>query len=453
MSVYAIVGSGAAGVAAANAIRARDPAGQILILTADPFVHYSRPGLAYVLSGEVPEKQIVQFPREVFLRQKFQFVESGVDAIQTAEHTLRLHDGRTLRYDRLLIATGATAAIPDTPGIQTDGVVKLDSMADCQHILKTARRTRRAVVVGGGITALELVEGLVAHGIETHYFLRGDRYWSAVLDEVESRIVEARLVHDGVKIHYFTNLVEVLERKGRVNAVLAEENGRQYNLPCQMVAVAIGIQPRMELGVQAGLKTQRGIIVDDHLRTSAPDVFAAGDVAQVFDAQSGQHLLDSLWTPAINQGRAAGTNMAGGDVVYEKKFPFNVTRLAGLVTTIIGRVGKGEKAPGGRPKGDADVAGIMRGDSEVWRLSPEAVVAQTYSGDNRLRLYLKDNFMVGAVVMGDQTLSRPIQVFIQEQVNLGSLRERLLSENADVVKLLSDFWEDYRVNRHAAKIP
>ncbi|MEM5775778.1 MAG: FAD-dependent oxidoreductase, partial [Anaerolineaceae bacterium] len=339
----------------------------------------------------------------------------------------------------------------NTPGIQMEGVVKLDSMTDMQHILKTARRARRAVVVGGGITALELVEGLVAHGIETHYFLRGDRYWSAVLDEVESRIVERRLVHDGVKIHYFTNLVEVQGQKGRVGAVLAEENGRQFTLPCQMVAVAIGIQPRMELAVQAGLETQRGIIVDDHLRTSAPDVFAAGDVAQVFDAQSGQHLLDSLWTPAIQQGRAAGANMAGGDVSYEKKFPFNVTRLAGLVTTIIGRVGKGEKAPGGRPKGDADVPGIMRGDSEIWRLSPEAVAAQTYSGDNRLRLYLKDNVMVGAVIMGDQTLSRPIQVLIQQQADLGELRERMLAANADLVKLLSDFWEGYRLN-HAAKI-
>ena len=190
--------------------------------------------------------------------------------------------------------------------------------------------------------------------------------------------------------------------------------------------LAIGIQPRMELAVQAGLKTQRGIIVDDHLRTSAPDVFAAGDVAQVFDAQSGQYLLNSLWTPAIQQGRAAGANMAGGDVIYEKKFPFNVTRLAGLVTTLIGRVGKSEAA-GGRPRGDADVAGIMRGDSELWRLSPEAVAAQTYAGDNRLRLYLKDNVMVGAVVMGDQTLSRPIQVFIQQQVDLGELRQRHLA--------------------------
>lgn len=451
MSLYAIIGSGAAGLAAANAIRARDPAGQVYILTADPFRHYSRPGLAYVLSGELPEKQLTQFPREVFLRQKFKFVESGVDSINPGEHALRLLDGRTLRYDRLLIATGATAAIPDTPGIQMEGVVKLDSMTDMQHILKTARRTRQAVVVGGGITALELVEGLVARGIETHYFLRGDRYWSAVLDEVESRIVERRLVHDGVKIHYFTNLVEVQGQKGRVGAVLAEENGRTFTLPCQMVAVAIGIQPRMELAVQAGLETQRGIIVDDHLRTSAPDVFAAGDVAQVFDAQSGQHLLDSLWTPAILQGRAAGDNMAGGDVVYEKKYPFNVTRLAGLVTTIIGRVGKGEKAPGGRPKGDADVPGIMRGESEVWRLSPEAVAAQTYADDNRLRLYLKDNVMVGAVIMGDQTLSRPIQMLIQQQADLGALRGRMLAENADLVKLLSDFWEGYRLN-HAAKI-
>ncbi len=451
MTTYAIIGSGASGLAAAGAIRARDPNGPIYILTADPHLYYSRPGLAYILSGEIPEKQIVQFPREYFLSQRYQFVDSAVRAIQPEQHAVMLENGKGLRYDRLLIATGATAAIPGTPGIQLEGVVKLDSMADAQHILKLARRARRAVVVGGGITAIELVEGLLARGVETHYFLRGDRYWASVLDEVESRLVEQRLVRDGIRLHYFTNLVEIQGRKGRVEAVLAEENGRPLTLACQMVAVAIGIQPRMELGMQAGLKAQRGILVDDHLRTSAPDIFAAGDVAQVYDAPSGQYLLDSLWTPAINQGRVAGGNMAGGDAAYEKKFPFNVTRLAGLVTTIIGRVGKGETTPSGRPKGDLDVPGIMRGDSEVWRLSPEAVVAQTYAGDNRLRLYLKDNLLVGAVVMGDQSLSRPIQVMIQEQVDLGALRERMLDGNADLVALLTAFWQEYR-QKHAAKI-
>lgn len=220
-------------------------------------------------------------------------------------------------------------------------------------------------------------------------------------------------------------------------------------MECQIVAIAIGIKPRMQLAAAAGLKTQRGILVDPRLQASDPDVFSAGDVAQVYDPYKGEYLLDSLWAPAMAMGRVAGANMAGGDQVYEKKFPFNVTRLAGLITTIIGRVGKSDSPNGSRPKGDLDVAGIMRGDSEVWRLQPEAVVAQTYDGDNRLRLYLNGDHLVGAVVMGDQSLSLPIQQLIKQQTDIRPIRHLLLTPRADIQNILRDFW---KASRYAAEI-
>lgn len=446
---YAIIGMGAAGVAAAFSIRQMDNSSAITLLTNDPHLYYSRPGLAYVLASEIPDRQLFPFNAAVFRNQRIQVIQEPVEAVTLATHRLHLGNKKLLRYDRLLIATGATASIPDVPGIQLDGVVKLDNFTDAQLILSTARRAKRAVVVGGGITALELVEGLVAQGIETHYFLRGDRYWSSVLDEVESRMVEARLIKEGVKIHYFTDLAEVIGSKNQVKAIRAVKDGHPMEMECQIVAIAIGIKPRMQLAAAAGLKTQRGILVDPRLQASDPDVFSAGDVAQVYDPYKGEYLLDSLWAPAMAMGRVAGANMAGGDQVYEKKFPFNVTRLAGLITTIIGRVGKSDSPNGSRPKGDLDVAGIMRGDSEVWRLQPEAVVAQTYDGDNRLRLYLNGDHLVGAVVMGDQSLSLPIQQLIKQQTDIRSIRHLLLTPRADIQNILRDFW---KASRYAAEI-
>lgn len=450
MANYAIIGSGAAGVAAALAIRQKDSGSAVTLFTYDPHLYYSRPGLAYVLASEIPDKQLFPFTGSIFHDLRIEIVSDPVESVTLATHRLHLASGKLARYDRLLIATGATASIPTIPGIQLDGVVKLDNYADAQHILATTRRAKKAVVVGGGITALEIVEGLVAQGVQTHYFLRGDRYWSSVLDEIESRMVEARLVKDGVHIHYFTDLTEVLGSKGRVTGIRANENSQPFELSCQIVAVAIGIKPRMQLAAAAGLQTQRGILVDPHLQTSDPDVFSAGDVAQVYDRLKGEYLLDSLWAPAMAMGRVAGTNMTGGDAIYQKQFPFNVTRLAGLITTIIGRVGKSEPNGGSQPKGDQDVPGIMRGDSEVWRLRPDAVVAKTYGGDNRLRLYLNAENLVGAVVMGDQTLSYAIQQLIQKQVDIQSIRSLLLSADADLYAVISNFWKGHRLAEKVA---
>jgi NADPH-dependent 2,4-dienoyl-CoA reductase/sulfur reductase-like enzyme len=292
------------------------------------------------------------------------------------------------------------------------------------------------VVVGGGITALEIVEGLRARRVRPHYFMRRDRYWSSVLDKTESRIVEHRLAQEGVQIHYRTELAEILGKRGHVVGVRTQD-GQQ--IKCQIVAIAIGVRPNRALADAAGLKTDRGILVDETLQTSAPDVFAAGDVAQVFDPFSGQAILDTLWSVAVAQGRIAGQNMAGQTVAYRKDVPFNVTRLAGLTTTIIGTVGHDT---------DEDLVGIARGDSETWRQLPDAVAAQADFEVNRLRVLVGKQNLLGGVVMGDQTLSRPLHQLIARQVDITSIHGRLLQSNAPIADIIADFWTQWR-QRHA----
>ncbi len=177
-----------------------------------------------------------------------------------------LDNGKRLPYDRLLLATGATAATAPFPGRDLKGVVKLDSLDDARSILKQARKGKIAVVVGGGITALELVEGLRAHRMEVHYFLRGDRYWANVLDDVESRIVMNRLRDEGVKLHTNTQVQEAHGRRGWLTSVETDD-GRSFS--CEMLAVAIGVKPRIELAKQAGLNVDRGVVVNPFMQTSA----------------------------------------------------------------------------------------------------------------------------------------------------------------------------------------
>jgi len=432
MRRYVLIGGGPASIAAAEAIRARDPGGSLILISADPLGYYSRPGLAYLLTGEITEQFLYPMRDSDFRRYGIERVQDRVQAVDPEGHRVILSAKGSLPFDRLLIATGSTATIPSVPGIDLEGVVKLDNLLDARRILALARRSGSAVVVGGGITALELVEGLRSRGVKVHYFLRGDRYWSNVLDEIESQIVERRLQEEGVQIHKQTEMGAILGRHGRVDAVQTTD-GRV--LKASLVACAIGIQPCKELAVASGLKTDRGILVDSFLRTSHPDIFAAGDVAQVFDPVSKTHVLDSLWGPARDQGRVAGQNMAGGSTEYSKPAAINVTRLVGLTTTLIGAIGRGR---------DADLVGIARGDSETWRQLPDAMVAQANFQVNRLRLLVGEQNLVGAVVMGDQTLSKPIQHLVSKRVDISPIRDRLLESGTPLADLIADFWTEWR---------
>lgn len=422
---YLILGSGVAGIAAAEAIRRNDPAGEITVLSDDPHGYYSRPGLAYFLTGELPEAQL--FPmkpselRELGLRN----VNGVAVRLEPVEHRVILADGAALTYDRLLLATGATVARSPVPGAALPGVVKLDGLDDARQLIRLAHRARAAVVIGGGITALEIAEGLHAHCRRVHYLLRSDRYWGSVLDAAESDIILTRLAAAGMQLHLRTEAAEIIGERGRVSGVVTTDGRR---IPCDLVAVAIGVTPRVELARAAGLRVERGILADEFLQTSAADIFAAGDAAQVYDPATGKALLDTLWNAARSQGVAAGQNMTGRHVPFIKPMPINVTRLAGVTTTIIGAVGRWP---------DADMVGLARGDSEAWRQLGQALVAENQHEVNRLRLLVGPRTLLGAIVMGDQTPSRPLQRLVGEQVDIAPIRERLLAPGAPIAALIA----------------
>jgi nitrite reductase (NADH) large subunit len=435
---YAIIGQGAAGLAAAEAIRANDPQAQIAIVSDEGHAYYSRPGLAYLLTGQVPEKQLFPRTKTELAAVGAHHLHKRAVRLDPPAHQIAFADGASITYGKALLATGAGAALPDLPGIDLDGVVTLDTLDDARIIIKKARKARRAVVVGGGITALELAEGLAACGVETHYLMRRDRYWGNVLDEDESQMVENRLIEEGIQLHHNTNLVGVVGKKGRVAGVRLEPTG---GIECQIVAIAIGIRPRLGLAKTAGLKTDRGILVDPYMRSSQPDIYAAGDVAQVFDPVVGEYVLDSLWWLARKQGRTAGNNMAGDEVPYQRSIPFNVTRIGGLTTTIIGTLGQGRT--------DEDLISIARGDSQTWRYRPDAFAVEADSESNRLRLIVGQRSILGALIMGDQTLSRPLMTLVREQIDIRPIRQQLLTGQTDLSQLILDFVHKQAGSAHA----
>jgi NADPH-dependent 2,4-dienoyl-CoA reductase/sulfur reductase-like enzyme len=273
--------------------------------------------------------------------------------------------------------------------------------------------------------------------------MRGDRFWSKVLDPVESAIVEAGLTLDGVRLHRHAEVRRAAGREGRLIGIeLAEPSGTTL-LECDLLAVAVGVRPRLELARSGGVSTDRGVLVNEFLETNAPDVFAAGDVAQVFDPVAGDALLDTLWSSACSQGRVAGLNMAGMHIAYRKRTPINVTKIGGVTTTIIGAVGSGD---------DPDLLTLTRGQSERWRVDGNAWSVGGARRGDRLRVVVSGRAIVGAVVMGDQSLSRPLAHLIGEEVDIGALRPALSVDPEAALDLLLSFCHAH-VDDHAAHRP
>jgi NAD(P)H-nitrite reductase large subunit len=434
MKQYVIIGNGAAGLSAAEVIRQRDPQGRITLITNEPHLFYSRPGIAYLLLGEVSEKQLISRQASFYRENRLDLLHCHVVALNLAQHTLSLENDKQLAYDVLLLATGSSAVTAPFPGGELQGVLTFDTLNDAREVIKRARKAKTAVVVGGGITALELAEGLRHQGAKTHLLQRGSRIWSRLFDEQESAIIEEQIKHEKIDIHYHEGIVEVVGKRGKVAGVRLKSEAL---LKCQVVGVAIGVRPNLSLVKDLPVAQDQGVLVNPHLQTNVPTLFAAGDVAQVYDRWTEAYHLDILWPSAISEGRAAGHNMvevANGrspNLSYQKGSPFNAALLFGVHITIMGRMGQQED------EGEK-VTHLSRGSSHVWTapFTSRTQSAWDKKGPNSVRLVVSNGRVVGALLMGNQALADPLRHLIEQEIDISAYEADLFRENGRLPEII-----------------
>jgi NADPH-dependent 2,4-dienoyl-CoA reductase/sulfur reductase-like enzyme len=439
---YLIIGNGAAGMSAAEMIRRRDPSGQITIVTNEPYLFYSRPGIAYYIMDQIPESQLITRSDSFYRSHRLNLHFGHVSRLDLEAKLVFLDDGQPLAYDVLLLATGATAVPASFPGAHLEGVLTFDTLDDAKRVIKQGRGAKTAVVVGGGITAMELAEGLNHQGARTLLLQRGDRVWPRLFDERESAIVESQIRHEGITVLYNEEITEIVGKRGKVAGVRLK-SGRA--IKCQVVAVAIGVRPNMSLVEDLAIEKDKGILVNDFLQSSQPSLFAAGDVAQIYDRWTGQHQLDILWPSAINEGRAAGNNMVdlahgkSPSFNYRKGSPFNCALLFGLHLTVIGRVGTKENG-----KVD-ELQYLSRGSSHIWTapFTTRTRSAWDKDGLNSLRIVMAEGQIVGALLIGNQELADPLRRFIEQEVDLSTYESQLTAGHTELPQTLLKAWNDW----------
>jgi len=299
-----IVGGGAAGFAAAEMLRRVGYQNSLVMLSSDAAVPYDRPNLSKdYLAGAVPF-DYVPLRDESFYEENGIKIQLGknVVGLDLRAHEVLLSGGKTVSYDRLLLATGAEPVRLTIPGADQPLVHTLRSLADSDAIIAAAKASRQAVVVGASFIGLEVAASLRARKLEVHVVAPDKRPMERILGQDMGDFIRTLHEEHGVIFH--------LETKPRaIDEVVHLENGE--TIESDLVVVGIGVRPRLGLAENASLRLDRGIAVDQYLETSAPGVFAAGDIARWPDPHSGENIRVEHWVVAERQGQAAAMNMLG----------------------------------------------------------------------------------------------------------------------------------------------
>lgn len=407
-SSYVIIGNGIAGVTAAEILRAEDAECALTIVADDPFPVYYRPALKDFLGGRLEVEKLWARPTTFYQEHAIRFLHARVTALNPRLHAIRLHNGKTLQYDKLLLASGARPRTLSCPGLDLGGVFTLRSVTDYEQILRRLESgVRNVVVCGSGTLALESAEILAQRGFAVTHLLRGRRLWSEVLDAVASDMVLQEERRAGIEVCCEEELVQIVGQEGEVRTVYTS---RARQLPCDLLLIAVGIEPALDFLRGSGMACARGILVDNCMRTNCADVYAAGDVVESVEPLSGRSRLLGQWYPAIQQARVAALHMAGALAASPQvvRAPFyNATFLQGLSFVSLGLT-----------------------------LRPEAAGFQEIVAEPQPRSYrkllLRNGTAMGVLLLGERGQALAFKRALDHHVDLSAVAERIFAADFDL---------------------
>ena len=392
-----IVGASAAGMAAAEAVRKRDPSAEIVMLSDETHPPYYRPLIPYLIYKEKTGEDIL---RQARLTPSNLDLRLGVHAtyLDPKNHTLTLGHDEILSYDRLLIATGASPIRPDISGLEGPGVFTLRTWADADGIAKGAIGAKHAVILGAGRIGMKSAFALRHLGIEVAVVELLERIVPQQLDEESAAIFAGAVAEAGIKTILGQTFKAVNHKGKKVTSVTLDDGSK---LKADLVIVGVGVRANLELAVSGGLRVHRGLLVDEHLRTNDAHIFAAGDVVETKDIVSGNSIVSGIWTNAAEMGRIAGDNMAGGNSTYEGAFSLlNAMELGGLPVVSVG-----------------DVQALPGDGVEV--------IAERH-GQAYRKLVFRGDRLIGLILVGQIERAGIYQALIREKADVSALRCELL---------------------------
>jgi NAD(P)H-nitrite reductase large subunit len=406
MPKYVIVGASAAGIGAVEAIREVDPVGTVTVISDEQCPQYSRPMISDLVSGKANfDKMLCR--EDTFWQKKHVEALTGRTAISLnlAEKWVALDKGDHVNFEKLLIATGGKPFVPKIEGAEKEGVFTFTTLSDAENLVAKVETAKSAVVVGGGLIGVSVTEALVKRGLKVTMVELKDNILSLILDPTASEMVENVISNAGVTIATGQTVQRIFGKPEADNVVGNAVLTGGETVQCDLVIIAIGVIPRMELVSGTDVKTNRGIIVDNFMRTNVSDVYASGDVAEAYDFVLGENRLLPLWPLALQEGKVAGYNMAGKKAEYPGGTAMSALKYFGIPIISIGITNPREAS------------------------AYEILVKHEPERNLYKKIVLKDNVIVGLTLVNDIEKAGVLFHLMKNGVKVKRLKQELLSED------------------------
>ncbi|MFB6290881.1 MAG: NAD(P)/FAD-dependent oxidoreductase [Candidatus Bipolaricaulia bacterium] len=368
MTKTLIIGNGVAGDSAARIVSRKREDREIKIFTGEKYPFYQRTRLGEVLSGDTTAEDLILHDTGWYRNHDIDLhLETWVKKISPDKKFVKTKTGNKYSYDKLLLAPGAKPAIPPIEGLDKENVFALRTLNDVQKIVSRLSEVEEALVIGGGLLGLESAYALNKRGLTVKVVEALPLIMGKQLDKVGSRYVKSRLEDTGIEFKLETKVKKLAGEDSISSAVLSSGE----SIATDLAIISAGITPRTKLAESAGLETSRGILVDKHLRTSRPEIFAAGDAIELGGNCYG------IWPPALEQGKIAGNNLIGEEEEYNGSLSYYKLKVANIDLI----------SAGNRDKSRADKV-----------LAQEDETNQTYK-----KFFLNEsNELIGAILVGDK---------------------------------------------------
>ena len=406
---YVIIGSSAAGISAVEAIRAKDKDSKIIVISDEKKPLYSRCLISYLLAGTIDEKKI-WYRKDSFFKNNKVNALLGIKAIEinAKKKEILLDNKEKVKFDRLLIATGASPKLENIPGIDKKGVFPLRTIEHTIEIQAMLDKVKSVAVLGGGLIGLRAAYALKTRGKDVSVFVKSGSILSQIVDKDAAGLMQKRIEEKGIKIFTGVAAKEITGDKSVKGVAL--DNGSKHG--CELVIIGKGVSPNIEIARDSGIKTNWGILTSDSLKTNIEDIFAAGDVSETNDIALGESSINAIWPAACEQGRIAGLNMAGEKETYEGSLAMNSIEFFGLPVISVG---------------------ITRPKSGTY----EEIVKKDAARNIYKKVVLKDGIIAGVVFVNSIENIGVIGALIKNKADITEIKDIILEDYFDYGKIIS----------------
>ena len=402
---HVIIGAGPAGVIAAETLRKADPSCSIKLIGDETEPPYSRMALPYYLIDNIDEAgTYLRKSASHYADQGIEMIQDRVASVDPDAHTLQLESGATVNFDKLLIATGSHPIRPPIPGLDSPGVHSCWTLEDGRNIAQNATRGSDVILMGAGFIGCIILEALAERGVNLTVIEMEDRMVPRMMNQTAGNLIKQWCLDKGVNVLTSTRVEAIEQDGGRLSVKL--DNGEQ--LGADVVISATGVRANIQFLDGSGIDTDFGVLVNDRLQSSHPDVYAAGDVCQGRDFSTGEFSVQAIQPTAADHGRIAAMNMCGRDTRHQGSVNMNVLDTMGLVSTSYGLW-----------------MGVEGGESA------ELVDAERY---RYISLQFQDDVLVGAQALGLTNHVGVLRGLIQTRLKLGKWKDHLLHDPTRIME-------------------